>query len=168
MVFGLSLHTYTLIHVIISLVAILLGLIVLAGMLKAKRLERLTWYFLVTTALTSITGFGFPDQLFPSQLVATLSLAVLATAMISRYVMHMAGPWRAAYVITATIALYLNCFVLVVQTFLKVPTLHTLAPKGNEPPFAIAQGVVLLLFVILGIRAVKSFHPDQTSIARTA
>ena len=169
MVLGMPLKTYTLIHVVISLIAIVLGVIVLIGMMRAKKLERLTWYFLVTTAFTSITGFGFGlDPLLPSHIVGLISLTVLVIAIVARYVMGMAGKSRAIYVITAVIALYLNVFVLVVQGFEKVAALKALAPTQKEPPFLIAQLVVMALFVVLGILAVKKFRPVQDTLARAA
>ena len=169
MVFGMSLATFTLIHVIISLVGIGSGLIVLFGLFGSKRLDGMTAVFLLTTVLSSVTGFGFPfEHLLPSHIVCAISLLVLLIAILARYSFHLAGKWRAIYVITAVMALYLNCFVLVVQGFLKVPALHAMAPKGNEPPFAIAQGIVLALFIVAGILAVKKFHPAPMSIARAA
>src|SRR5215467_5972269 len=169
MVFGLSLATYTFIHVIISLIGIASGLIVLFGMFSGKRLDGMTALFLATTVLTSLTGLGFPfEHVTPGIILGVLSLIVLAIAMPARYTFRMNGKWRSIYVVTAVIALYFNCFVLIVQSFLKVPSLHTLAPRGNEPPFAIAQGILLLLFIVAGILAVKRFHPDtaMASVAR--
>jgi len=170
MVFGMSLATYTLIHVIISLIGIGSGLVVLFGMFGGKRLDGMTALFLATTALTSVTGFGFPiAHVTPGIVLGILSLIVLAIAIPARYSFRMAGKWRDVYVITAVIALYFNCFVLIAQSFLKVPALHALAPKGNEPPFAIAQGILLVLFIVAGIRAVKKFRPEQAiSVARAA
>ncbi len=170
MVFGMSLATFTLIHVIISLVGIGSGLIVLFGMFSGKRLDGMTALFLVTTVLTSVTGYGFPvEHLLPSHIVGAISLVVLAMAIVARYSFHLAGRWCAIYAVTAVMALYLNCFVLVVQSFLKVPALHALAPKGNEPPFAIAQGILLVLFIVAGILAVKKFRPEPAiSGARVA
>lgn len=170
MVFGMSLATYTLIHVIISLIGIGSGLIVLFGMFGGKRLDGLTALFLASTVLTSVTGFGFPiTHVTPGIVLGALSLVVLAIAIPARYSFRMAGKWRPVYVVTAVTALYFNCFVLVVQSFLKVPALHALAPKGNEPPFAIAQGVLLVLFIVAGIRAVKKFRPEQAmSVAQAA
>jgi hypothetical protein len=167
MVFGMSLATYTLIRVIISLIGIGTGLVVLFGMFDSKQLDRMTAFFLATTALTSLTGFGFPfDGVTPGIILGILSLIVLAIAVPARYSFRMAGKWRAIYVVTAVIALYFNCFVLVAQSFQKVPALHALAPKGNEPPFAIAQGVLLVLFIVAGTLAVKKFHPaDATTLA---
>ena len=170
MVFGMSLATYTLIHVIISLIGIASGLIVLFGMFGGKRLDGMTALFLATTVLTSLTGFGFPfEHVTPGIILGVLSLIVLAIAIPARYAFRMAGKWRTIYVVTAVIALYFNCFVLVVQSFLKVPALHALAPKGNEPPFAIAQGILLVLFIIAGVLAVKRFRPvDATRLTRAA
>lgn len=161
MVFGMSLALYTQIHVVISLVGIVSGLIVLFGMFGAKRMDGLTALFLATTALTSITGFFFPFHgVTPGIILGVLSLIVLALCIPARYTFQMAGKWRSTYVITAVVALYFNCFVLIAQSFQKIPSLHALAPKGNEPPFGIAQGILLVLFIIAGIRAVKKFQPN--------
>lgn len=158
---GMSLATFTLVHVIISLVGIVSGLIVLFGMLSAKRLDAWTALFLLTTVLTSVTGFGFPfTHLLPSHKVGIISLVVLAIAILARYSFHMVGKWRWIYVVTAMIALYLNVFVLVVQSFEKVPALRAMAPTQSEPPFLAAQLVVLAIFVVLTIFTVKKFHPD--------
>jgi hypothetical protein len=151
-----NLATYTLVHVVISLVGIGSGLVVLLGLLAGKRLNLSTALFLVTTAATSITGYGFPfTHLLPSHVVGAISLVVLAVAIYARYARHLAGGWRATYVICAVAALYFNVFVLVVQSFLKVPALHSLAPTQSEPPFAVAQLVVLALFLLLGTLAVR-------------
>ncbi|MGB9120891.1 MAG: hypothetical protein WCE73_09750 [Candidatus Angelobacter sp.] len=170
MVFGMSLATYTLIHVIISLIGIGSGLIVLFGMFGGKRLDGMTALFLATTVLTSLTGFGFPfEHVTPGIILGILSLVVLAIAVTARYSFRMAGKWRAIYVVTAVIALYFNCFVLIAQSFQKVPALHALAPKGNEPPFAIAQGILLVLFIVAGTLAVKKFRLGAAgSVARAA
>jgi hypothetical protein len=166
MMLGMSLPTFTLLHVVISLIGIVSGAIVLFGMLTARRLDGMTALFLTTTVLTSVTGFMFPfTQLLPSHILAIISLVVLAIAVLARYSLHMSGAWRAGYVITAVMALYLNVFVLVVQSFLKVPALHALAPTQKEAPFAIAQGVVLVAFLVLGYMAVKKFRPEE-SLAR--
>ena len=159
MVFGMSLATFTLIHVIISLIGIGSGLIVLFGMFGGKRLDGMTALFLVTTVLTSLTGYLFPfEHLLPSHIVGGISLVVLAIAIVARYSFHLAGRWRTIYVITAVTALYLNCFVLVVQSFLKIPALHALAPKGNEPPFAIAQGIL----PFIGVREINLIEEEQS------
>lgn len=162
MILGMSTSTFTLLHVVISLIGIGSGFVVMYGLLTAKRLDRWTVLFLVTTALTSITGFGFPfEHLSPGHKVGIISLVVLAIVIPARYVFHLAGAWRAFYVIGAAMALYLNVFVLVVQLFLKVPSLHTLAPNGKEPPFLIAQIIVLALFVVLTIAATKRFRIES-------
>jgi hypothetical protein len=170
MVFGMSLATYTLIHVIISLIGIGSGLIVLFGMFGGKQFNGLTALFLVTTALTSLTGLGFPFvHVTPGIILAVLSLIVLAIAIVARYPSRMSGKWRSIYVVTAVIALYFNCVALVGQSFLKIPALHALAPTGHEPPFAIAEGILLVLFIGAGTLAVKKFYPSEVaSLARTA
>jgi hypothetical protein len=158
---GMSLSTFTAVHVVISLVGIVSGFIVLFGLLTAKRLNGWTALFLVTTVLTSVTGFGFPfTHLLPSHKVGIISLVVLVIAILARYSFHMVGKWRGIYVITATIALYLNVFVLVVQSFEKVPALRALAPTQSEPPFLVAQLVVMAIFIVLTIFAMKKFHPE--------
>jgi hypothetical protein len=159
MVLGMSLSTFTLLHVIISLAGIGSGFIVLFGLLNGKRLDGWTKIFLTTTVLTNVTGFLFPfEGLKPSYIVGGISLVVLAIAIWARYAGRLAGAARWIYVVTAAIALYLNCFVAVVQSFLKIPSLHALAPTGKEPPFAIAQCVVLAIFVVLTYLAAKRFH----------
>jgi hypothetical protein len=161
MMLGMSLSTFTTVHVIISLIGIVSGLIALFGMLGSKRLNGLTALFLLTTVLTSVTGFTFPfTHLTPGHVVGIISLVVLAIAILARYSFHMAGSWRRIYVVTAAIALYLNVFVLVVQSFEKVPALHALAPTQTEGPFKMAQLAVLVLFIVLTVIAVKKFHPE--------
>jgi hypothetical protein len=160
MVLGISLSAFTTLHVIISLIGIGTGLVVLGGMLKARPLAMWTLVFLVTTALTSLTGYLFPaEKILPSHIVGGISLAMLAIAFLARYLFRMSGKWRAVYVVTAVISLYLNVFVLVVQSFHKVPALHQLAPTDSEPPFAISQLSVLIVFVVLGFFSFRRFHP---------
>jgi hypothetical protein len=162
MVLGMSLANFTLVHVIISLIGIVSGIIVMFAMLGSNRMSGLTAIFLLSTILTSATGFGFPfTQLLPSHMIAIISLVLLAIACIALYAMRLAGPWRAIYVVTALVSLYLNVFVLVIQGFLKVPALHALAPSvpPSEPPFAVVQGIVLLFFVLVIIGAWRRFHP---------
>lgn len=162
-VLGMSLASFTLLHVLISLIGIGSGLVVAYGMLTGKRLDRLTAIFLTTTILTSATGFLFPiEHLTPGLIVGTISLVVLAVTLVARYARHMEGAWRSVYVITGLIALYLNVFVLVVQSFMKVPALHALAPTQKEPPFGITQLLVLALFIVIGIFSVKNFRPKGT------
>ena len=170
MILGMSTATYTLIHVLISLVGIGSGLVVMYGLLGGKRLDRWTALFLTTTVLTSVTGFGFPfgDHLSPANKVGIISLVVLAIAIIARYPLHLAGGWRRTYVISAAIALYLNTFVLVVQSFEKVPALKALAPTQKEAPFVVAQLLVMALFVVLTIFAVKRFRGEPVTAVRSA
>jgi uncharacterized membrane-anchored protein len=164
----MSTQTFTMIHVLISLIGIGAGVVVLFGMLNGKPLNGITAIFLATTVLTSVTGYGFPSEhLLPSQIIGGLSLIVLVIAILARYSFRMAGPWRKIYVITASIALYFNVFVLVAQSFMKVPSLHALAPTQSEPPFAIAQGIVLVTFIVLTILAIKRFREEPVRNDRT-
>ena len=73
--------------------------------------------------------------------------------------------WRKVFVINALIALYFNFFVLVAQIFQKTLALKELAPAQAEPPFAIAQGMVLVAFVGLRIAAVRNFKASPLSAA---
>jgi hypothetical protein len=169
MILGMSTATFTLVHVLISLVGIGSGLIVLFGLLNAKRMDGWTGLFLATTVATSATGFGFPfEQLLPSHKVGIISLAVLAIAILARYAFHLARGWRWIYVVTAMIALYLNVFVAIVQSFRKVPALKELAPTGSEPPFLAAQLVVMALFIVFTIMAVKRFHSESAVLSKSA
>jgi hypothetical protein len=151
--------TYTIVHVVLSLVGIGAGFVVLAGLFASKRLDGWTALFLATTVATSVTGFGFPfEHVLPSHVVGVVSLVVLAAAILARYARHLAGAWRWIYVVGAVVALYLNVFVLIVQLFLKVPALKAMAPTQSEPPFLIAQLVVMVLFLVLGTGAVRRFR----------
>jgi hypothetical protein len=153
------LRIYTLIHVVISLLGILSGFIVIFGMLTANPLNGWTAFFLVTTVATSVTGFFFPfERLLPSHIVGIISLVVLAPAIYGRYPGHLEGAWRWIYVVGAVLGQYFNVFVLVVQSFQKIPSLKALAPTQKEPPFKLAQLAVLILFIALGTLAVIKFH----------
>jgi len=152
---------YTVIHVLISLVGIVTGLVVVIGMCRSQHLPTWTAIFLATTVLTSVTGFGFPfERLMPSHIVGVISLIVLALAIPALYRFHLAGRWRLVYVVGSVVALYFNTFVLVAQSFLKIPFLTALAPTQSEPPFAVAQLAVLVIFIVLGVIAARSFHPE--------
>ena len=167
MVWGMSLETFTLVHVLISLVGIVTGFVVLLGWLAGRDRSRWTALFLVTTILTSVTGFGFPfDHLLPSHKLAILSLVMLAVALVARYALHLGGAWRWIYVVTATIALYFNFFVLIVQSFEKVPALKALAPQQSEPPFVVSQVIALLAFIVFGTLAVRRFKPKAAAAAQ--
>src|SRR6266536_720517 len=160
MILGMSSATFILVHVVISLIGLVAGIVVMFGMLGSKRQPGLTAIFLLFTILTSATGFLIPpllsEKLLPSHIVGILSLVLLAIACVALYGMKLSGAWRSIYVVTAMTSLYLNVFVLIIQSFLKVPTLHALAPSvpPSEPPFAIIQGIVLVFFVIVIIGAV--------------
>lgn len=158
MIFGMTPVLF--VHVLISLIGIVTGLIVLFGMPNNNRMNRMTLVFLLFTAATTITGFILPlSGLTPPVILGIISLVVLVPTFAARYAFGMRGAWRWVYILGATIALYLNFFVLVVQSFLKIPVLNALAPTGSEPPFAIMQGVVLLFFFVTGYLAVKRFRP---------
>jgi hypothetical protein len=152
--------TFTLLHTALSLIGILAGLVALFGLFRNNPLNSWTLLFLVTTIATTLTGFLFPFRGFtPAIGTGIVSSLVLAPTVLARYTFNLAGAWRWIYVVGAVVSLYLNCFVLVVQSFLKVPALHELAPQGTEPAFVLTQGLVLVLFVIAGILAVRRFHP---------
>jgi hypothetical protein len=159
---------FTLFHVALSLVGIVSGFVLVAGLVRGKYLPGWNVAFLTTNILTDVTGFGFPtDKFLPSHAFAILSLMLLAAAMYAAYSRKRAGYWRPTFVITTTAALYLNFFVLVVQAFLKVPALRELAPTQTEPPFAIAQGITLLGFLVLGVAAVYGSKPmTRVAVAR--
>src|ERR1700726_1159624 len=152
MILGMSLSAFTTVHVIISLIAIISGIIVMFGLLGSNRRSGMTAIFLLFTILTSVTGFLFPfEKLLPSHMIGILSLVLLAIACIALYAMNLSGAWRWIYVVTAMISLYLNVFVLVIQSFLKIPALTALAP-GNPPSgpvFAVVQGIVLVFFALV-------------------
>ena len=159
MVLGMSLATYTTVHVIISLVGIGSGLIVLFGLLNGRLLSPWNDLFLLTTVLTSVTGFFFPyTKITPGIVLGVLSLITLAIALFALYARHLSGGWRRTYAVTALIALYFNVFVLVAQLFEKVPAIHALAPTQTEPPFKIAQLLLLILAIVLIPLAAKRFR----------
>ena len=165
MILGLSVGAFTLLHVIITLVAIGSGLIVVGGMFASHRLPVTTALFLLTTVLTSVTGFLFPIHgLTPALRVGILACVILAVALFALYKEHLAGAWRWIYVITAVASLYLNVFVLVVQSFVKVSALTALAPTQSEPPFAITQAVVLAIFILIALIAVIKFQPGVADL----
>jgi hypothetical protein len=166
MVLGLSLQSFTLIHVIISLAAIASGVVVLIGMLGSHRMQGWTALFLLTTVLTSVTGFLFPFHGFtPAVGVGIISCLLLALALLGLYGKHLVGAWRWIYVVGAVSAFYLNVFVLIVQSFQKVPALHALAPTQSEPPFLIAQAIALAVFLVAGILAASRFRPAPDVVA---
>ena len=165
MILGMSLSAFVTLHTVISIIAIVAGIVVMFGLLGSNRMPGLTAIFLFLTILTSATGLLIPpllsDTLLPSHVIAILSLVLLAIACVALYGMKLSGAWRWIYALTAMISLYLNVFVLVIQSFLKIPALTALAP-GNPPSgpvFAVVQGIVLVFFVLVIIGAIRRFRP---------
>ena len=157
----LGMTTFAFVHTLLSLIGIVAGLIVAFGLLTANRMSGLTALFLAATVATSVTGFFFPFVGFkPSYVVGVISLIVLAVALYALYGKQLDEVWRPTYAISAVISLYLNVFVLVAQAFVKVPALKELAPIQSEPPFLLAQAVVLVVFVVMGILSVIRFYPE--------
>jgi hypothetical protein len=156
----MSFVTFTLVHTVISLIAIAAGLIAMVGLLTSNPLRGWTALFLTTTILTSVTGFLFPfAALLPSHIVGIISLLLLAAAVFALYGQRLAGIWRPVYVVTALLSLYLNVFVLIVQAFGKVSFLNALAPTQTEPPFLAAQGATLIFFLAIIVVATRRFRP---------
>jgi hypothetical protein len=165
MTLGLTIPQFTLLHVLISLLGMGSGFAVMFGLISGKILRRWTAWFLGTTVATSATGFLFPfERLLPSHIVGAISLVVLVVAIMALYAFHPGGPWRTCFVISASLALYFNVFVGVVQGFQKIPTLKALAPTQSELPFAIAQLAALAAFAALTAIAVKNFRAAPTRI----
>jgi hypothetical protein len=159
---GMGLATFTLLHVLISLVGIVAGLIAMIGWLKCDPLRIPTVVFLAATILTSVTGFLFPfTKLLPSHIVGIVSLVMLAIALFALYGKHLSGIWRPIYTVTAVLSLYLNVFVLVVQAFLKISLLKASAPTQTEPAFLVAQGAAFLFFFVLTILTTVRFRPAR-------
>jgi hypothetical protein len=163
MILGMSVGAFTVLHVVITLVAIGSGLIVVGGIFASHKLPVTTALFLFTTALTSVTGFLFPIHGFtPALGVGIVACVILAVALFALYKEHLVGAWRWIYVIAAVASLYLNVFVLVVQSFVKISALNALAPTQSEPPFAITQAVALAIFILIALIAVVKFRPGTT------
>jgi hypothetical protein len=167
MILGMSLSAFTQLHVAISLIGIAAGFIVLFAMLASRTLPLVTALFLITTALTSLTGFLFPFHgVTPGIVIGVLSCIVLLFAAGARYAGHMAGGWRSTWIVTAILAQYFNFFVLIVQSFEKVPALHALAPTQKEAPFKIVQLLTLLFFIVLTVLALIRFRPARAGEVR--
>ncbi len=161
----MGLAIFTLVHILISLVGILAGLVVLGGWLASRQFRGWTTLFLLFTLATTVTGFFFPFRGFtPAFAVGVVSLLVLAAAGYALYVRRLSGGWSKVYVISGLTALYFNFFVLVAQLFQKTPALRELAPTQTELPFAISQVVILALFVALGVAAVRQFRAEPARI----
>jgi hypothetical protein len=165
----MDITTLTLVHTVISIVAIAAGLVVVGGLIAGVRIDGWTGIFLATTALTSVTGFFFPlTPLRPSHWVGIISLLILPFVIAARYWKHLQGGWRGTYVIGTVLVLYLNFFVLLVQLFRRIPALIVSAPRQTEPPFVLTQLLVLALFAWLGFAAFRRFRPQVVVTARQA
>ncbi|PJI42159.1 hypothetical protein [Ferrovibrio sp.] len=150
-------------HTALSLVALATGPSVVADLLGSREREGMTKLFLATALLTSATGFLFPfTQLLPPHITALLALLVLAVTIPARYRYGLRGAWRWIYASGAVASLWLLVFVLIAQVFAKIPALRAAAPTQSEPPFAITQVVVLVVFIALGIAAARRFQPAVT------
>jgi hypothetical protein len=162
MILGMS--TFTFVHTVLSLIALVAGLIVVIGLLTSKRLDWWTALYLASAVATSATGFGFKvDSYGASHVIGGISLVVLLVAILARYVFHLAGAWRWIYAVTAVVGAYFLVFVAIAQAFKKIPALTAMAPTLSEPPFAVAQGVALVVFVVLAIAAARTFHPGTST-----
>jgi len=156
------LQIYTIVHTLVSLVAIFTGFVVLFGLLAGNRLDVWTKWFLITAVATTATSFFFPFHgITPAIKLGIISAFVLAITSYARYPRDLAGAWRWIYVIGAVVSLYFNVFVLIVQSFEKIPALHAMAPTQTEQPFKLTQLVALALFVLLTIVSVIRFHPER-------
>jgi hypothetical protein len=160
MVLGLTLEQFTLLHVVISMIAIFAGFVVVGGLFSNAGLGGWTAFFLALTVLTNVTGFLFPiGELTPALVLGTISSLLLLVACAALYGFRLAGRWRLVYVITAMLGLYFNVFVMIVQSFQKVSFLTPLAPTGTETPFFITQAVTVAGFLLLGFMAARAFQP---------
>jgi hypothetical protein len=159
MVLGMSLHAFTVLHVVICIIELFAGVVVVLELLAGRR-SRLTGLFLITAALTTLTGFLFPFHgMTPGIVLGFISLPFMLLAAVALYSGKVRGVWRPVYVLSTLILLYLDAFVGVVQSFMKIAALHALAPTGKEAPFVVVQGIVLLVFIVAGFLALKRFHP---------
>jgi hypothetical protein len=154
-----GLSAFTWFHTALSLVQLVSGIIVVIELMGSRSSGPWILVYLVSAIATSVTGFLFPfDKFLPSHAFGIVSLILLLLVILARYTFHFAGAWRLVYVVGLVITVYLDAFVAIVQAFLKIPSLHALAPGGSEPPFAIAQGILLVIFVWLGIVAARNFQ----------
>jgi hypothetical protein len=160
MILGLTLAKFTFLHVALSFIGIGAGFFVMFGFLKSLHLRILTALFFLSTIGTSLTGFFFPNKtITPGIILGVLSMIALLLALYAQNAKKLVGAWRAVYVVSVCVAFYFNMFVLVAQAFAKVPALKAAAPTMASPAFGIAQLVLLFIFVLLTIRAVKKYHP---------
>jgi len=157
-------------HVVLSFVALLAGAFVLISLCSGKRQPAWDAVLILSTALISLTGFPLasppgtptPD---PARILGVIELVVVAVAALALYVNRLAHAWRGIYVVSIVLAVYFNVFVAVAQAFLKIGSLHALAPTGKEPPFLIAQLLTLALFVAIGVTAFRRFPSRTVSAA---
>jgi hypothetical protein len=167
MILGMSLSTFTTVHVILSLIAIFTGFVVMFGLFGSKKLKGLTAIFLLASVLTTAGGFAFPnDHITPGIILGIVSSIALLFAIVTGYALNLSGASRGIYAVSVVLVLYFNFFALVAQGFKRVPALHSLAPTGTETPFAITEGIVLLIFIIFCSYAAKKFHPGNQPPAR--
>jgi len=153
---------FTWFHTILSIIALIAGAIAVKGLLESRVTPIWTEIYLITAVLTSATGFLFPGPFFPftpAKIVGTICLILLAIALLGLYAFKLRGPWRWLYVVGIVVSTYFDYFVLVAQAFNKVPALQALAPTQSEPPFAVAEVIVLAIFAWLTVQAVRKFHP---------
>jgi hypothetical protein len=167
MILGLSTSAFTWFHTALSLVQLVSGIVVVIELMGSRSSRLWTAVYLVSAVATNATGFAFPvDKLLPSHAFGIVSLVLLLLVILARYTFHLAGAWRWVYALGIVITVYLDAFVAIVQAFLKLPALHAMAPTGSEPPLAIAQGILLVIFVVLAIAAVRTFRPAAAIGAR--
>ena len=159
------LQIYTIIHTLISLVALFAGFVVLFGLLTGNRIDGWTKWFLISAVATTVTGFFFPFHgITPAIKLGIISSVVLVITIYARYAKHLTGAWRWIYVVGAVLALYFNVFVGIVQSFEKISALTAMAPTQSEPPFKLTQLVVLDLFVVLTFVAAIRFRPEPLPV----
>jgi len=164
-----GLAAFTWFHTALSLVQLVSGIVVVIALVGGRSGGAWLWIYLVSAIATSATGFAFPvDKFLPSHAFGIISLVLLLLVILARYAFHLAGAWRWIYAIGLVITVYLDAFVAIVQAFLKIPALHAFAPTGSEPPFAVAQIILLVIFVVLAIMAVRKFHPGPALGAQGA
>lgn len=155
----------TLFHVIVSLIAIAAGIVLAHGLITRKRYDRWTLIFMLTTAVTVLTGFVFPYNGFtPGIGVGIICVLIFIPTALARYRFGMAGIWRLVFIVGALALFYFNCLVFVVQSFQKIPPLNALAPTGGEPIIGVVQAVVFIAFLIVGFFSVRRFRPTMLSM----
>lgn len=161
----LDLGTLTQVHTVISLLAILIGVVMLVEMLGTPLPSSVGLTFLLLAVLTSATGFLFPfNGVLPSHVTGVIALAVLAVALYARFGAHLAGAWRWIYAAAVVASVYFLMFVGVAQMFLKIPAFQQSAPTQSEPLFLIAQVIVLAAFLVIGVASARRFRPGGSPL----